>query len=77
MFRMRIFIAGSEFLCSRKSWTPWAAQRSAASPDALDEPAPALRVGRLERVVVALDPGPDDEVRAERAGEVGGGRVRA
>jgi hypothetical protein len=29
--RMRIFIAGSEFLCSRKSFTPFAAQVSAAS----------------------------------------------
>jgi hypothetical protein len=28
---MRIFIAGSEFLCSRKSFTPFAAQVSAAS----------------------------------------------
>ena len=31
MFRMKIFIAGSEFLCSRKSFTPCSAQRSAAS----------------------------------------------
>ncbi len=36
----------------------------------LDEPGPALAVGRLERVVVALDPGPDDEVGAELPGEV-------
>ena len=40
--------------------------------DPLDQPAPGVRVGGLERVVVALDPGPDDEVGAERAGEVGG-----
>ena len=32
MLRMRIFIAGSEFLCSRKRWTPCSRQRSAASP---------------------------------------------
>src|SRR3954465_2821699 len=38
--------------------------------DALDQPRPALAVGRLERVVVALDPGPDDEVSAQLAGEV-------
>ena len=31
MLRMKIFIAGSEFLCSRKSFTPWPAQISAAS----------------------------------------------
>ena len=30
------------------------------------------RVRRLERVVVALDPRPDDQVRADLAGEVGG-----
>ena len=39
-------------------------------PDAVDEPRPALLVRRLERVVVALDPGPDDQVRAELAREV-------
>ena len=39
-------------------------------PDPVDEPCPALGVRRLERVVVALDPRPDDEVRAELAGEV-------
>ena len=44
--------------------------------DPLDEPRPALAVGRLERVVVALDPRPDDEVRPDRAGHVGGGGVR-
>ena len=32
MFRMKIFIAGSEFLCSRKRRTPCSRQRSAASP---------------------------------------------
>ena len=32
MLRMRIFIAGSEFLCSRKSEIPWSTQRSAAWP---------------------------------------------
>ena len=31
MLPMWIFIAGSEFLCSRKSLTPWSAQISAAS----------------------------------------------
>ncbi len=39
--------------------------------DPVQEPPPALGVGRLERVVVALDPGPDDEVRSDRAGELG------
>ena len=32
MLRIRIFIAGSEFLCSRNSFTPWPAHTSAASP---------------------------------------------
>ena len=32
MLRMKIFIAGSEFLCSRKSLIPCDAQRSAISP---------------------------------------------
>ena len=32
MFRIRIFIAGSEFLCSRKSLIPWSRQRSAVCP---------------------------------------------
>jgi hypothetical protein len=32
MFRIRIFIAGSEFLCSRNRRTPWSAHRCAASP---------------------------------------------
>jgi hypothetical protein len=45
--------------------------------DAVDEEVPALPVGGLERIVVALDPGPDDEVRAEGAGEVGGGERQA
>ena len=49
---------------------PWSWQRSAACSDAVDEPRPRLRVRRLERVVVALDPRPDDEVGAELAGEV-------
>ena len=39
--------------------------------DGLDEPAPAVGIRRLERVVVALDAGPQHEVRAQRAGEVG------
>ena len=38
--------------------------------DSLDQPVPALAVGALKRIVVALDPGPDDEMRAELAGEV-------
>ena len=42
-------------------------------PDTFDQPLPALRVGGLEGVVVALDPRPDDEVRTDRAGELGGG----
>ena len=40
--------------------------------DPVHEPGPALAVGRLERVVVALDPGPDDEMGAELAGKVDG-----
>ena len=47
-----------------------AALRGLADP--VDEPRPALLVRRLERVVVALDPRPDDEVRAELAREVDG-----
>ena len=39
---------------------------------AVDEARPGLRVGRLERVVVALDPGPEDHLRADRGGEVRG-----
>ena len=39
--------------------------------DAVDQPRPGVGVQRLERVVVALDPRPDDEVRAEDAGELG------
>jgi len=41
--------------------------------DTFDQPGPAVRVRGLEGVVVALDPGPDDEVGAERAGELGRG----
>ena len=40
--------------------------------EAVHEPRPGVGVRRLERVVVALDPRPDDEVRAELAREVGG-----
>ena len=32
MLRMKIFIAGSEFLCSRNSFTPCSRQRSAIAP---------------------------------------------
>ena len=32
MLPMKIFMAGSEFLCSRKSLMPWSRQRWAASP---------------------------------------------
>ncbi len=66
MLRMRIFIAGSEFLCSRKSEHAVLLALRRGLADAVDEPRPALAVRRLERVVVALDPRPDDEVRAER-----------
>jgi hypothetical protein len=38
--------------------------------DAVDEPRPRLLVRRLERVVVALDSGPDDHLRAGLAREV-------
>src|SRR4051812_37819455 len=40
-------------------------------PDAVDQPRPRIGVQRLERVVVTLDPGPDDEVGAQRGGELG------
>jgi hypothetical protein len=40
--------------------------------DSVDEARPAVGVRRLERVVVALDSGPEDEVGAELAGEVDG-----
>ena len=42
-------------------------------PETIEEPRPALGVRGLEGVVVALDPGPDDEVGAEPAREVSGG----
>ena len=38
--------------------------------DSVHEPCPRLRVRGLERIVVALDSGPDDEVGAELAREV-------
>ena len=38
---------------------------------AVDEACPRVAVRRLERVVVALDAGPEDHVRADRRGEVG------
>src|SRR6266404_3723872 len=38
--------------------------------DAVDEPRPRLRVRGLERVVVPLDPRPDDHARPHLAGEV-------
>ena len=72
MFRIRIFIAGSEFLCSRKSFRPCFGAHLGGLGDPVEEPLPRLRVGRLERVVVALDPGPADHVRADLAGELGG-----
>ena len=42
-FRMRIFIAGSEFLCSRKRLIPCSWQRSGDFADAVDEAGPTLR----------------------------------
>ena len=69
MLRMRIFIAGSEFLCSSHSSTPPSLQRRGDLADPVHEPGPALLVRRLERVVVALDPGPDDQRHAQLAGE--------
>ena len=38
--------------------------------DPVDQPRPDLGVRHLERVVVALDAGPDDHVRADLAGEL-------
>ena len=38
--------------------------------DAVDEALPGVRVAGLEGVVVALDPGPDDEVGADVGGQV-------
>ena len=74
MLPMWIFIAGSEFLCSsRRTWS-CSASLLRGLADAVDEPRPALGVRRLEGVVVALDPGPDDHPRAEPAGEVGAPR---
>ena len=37
----------------------------------VDQPAPRLGIGGLERIVVALAARPDDQVRAQRAREVG------
>ena len=70
MFRIRIFIAGSEFLCSSQSSWPASLSVPATSAEPVDEPGPAVRVRRLERVVVALDPGPDDHRHAELAREL-------
>ena len=70
MLRIRIFIAGSEFLCSRKTVTPWSRGVLRRLADAVDEARPRRRVRGLEGVVVALDPGPDDEVRPDLGGEV-------
>ena len=39
--------------------------------DAVEEPSPRLAIGSLERVVVALDPRPQDHLRSDRTGEVG------
>ena len=50
--------------------TPWRLQISAASPMPSISQCHESHVGRLEGVVVALDPGPDDHVGAERAGEL-------
>ena len=47
-------------------------ERRRGLADRVDEARPGLPVGRLERVVVALDPRPDDEVRADLAGELAG-----
>ena len=69
-FRIRIFIAGSEFLCSRKTVTPCSFACCAAWPTPSTNLRPGLLVRRLERVVVALDPGPDDHLGAGLAGEV-------
>ena len=49
---------------------PRSRQRSAAWPIPSRNQAQLSRVRRLKRVVVALDPRPDDEVGAELAGEV-------
>src|SRR5581483_4800663 len=38
--------------------------------DAVDESRPRVRVRRLEGVVVAVDPGTDDHVRADLGGQV-------
>ena len=70
MFRIRIFIAGSEFLCSRKTRDARSFARCAAWPIPSTNRAQRLLVRRLERVVVALDPGPDDQVGAGLAREV-------
>ena len=45
----------------------------ATCAEAVDEPAPAVRVRRLERVVVALDPGPDDHRHAQLARQLRAG----
>ena len=68
--RIRIFIAGSEFLCSRNTVTPRSPAWAAASAIPSTKARPRLGVRRLERVVVALDPGPDDHLRADVGREV-------
>ena len=62
---------GLGVLVLEEQLAPVALEHRGGLPHAVDEPCPRLAVGRLERVVVALDPGPDDEVRADLAGELG------
>ncbi len=65
MLRMKIFIAGSEFLCSKNTVTPRVFRMGGRCGDPVDEPRPGGAVGGLEGVVVALDPRPDDELRPQ------------
>ena len=70
MFRMKIFIAGSEFLCSRNTVTPAPVRVLGGLAYSVDEALPRVRIAGLERVVVALDPRPDDEVGADVGGQI-------
>ena len=70
MLRMRMFIAGSEFLCSRKTVTPFSSACATNSATRVDEGIPGALVVALEVVVVALGAGPDDEVRVDLGGEI-------
>ena len=71
MFRMRIFIAGSEFLCSRKSRIPRSWQRAATSPTPSTNRAHASRRASGTGSCSPRSRARGSCWRSDRAGEVG------